>query len=138
MLVAAIVFLNLVVYIESKRVNDANEDRSLEDQCSNQHDTALGLAFSLGFLGADHWYAHHWLLAVLKSMWAIPHGVLFLIYRYGGHRDPYAAGFPRGLLWLSAFSFLLKIVTFFWYPIDAYLWSSGVYSTPGCLGRIVN
>ncbi|PYH85939.1 hypothetical protein BO82DRAFT_398257 [Aspergillus uvarum CBS 121591] len=136
MFVAAIVFMNLALYIQNKRDNNSKEDCSLEDQCSNQHDTAFGLACSLGLLGADHWYAHHWLLAVLKSMWAFLHGVLVLIYRYGGHHDPYAADFPPVLLWLSAFSFLMKIVTIFWYPIDAYLWSTGVYSIPGCLGRI--
>ncbi|OJJ97168.1 hypothetical protein ASPACDRAFT_1858630 [Aspergillus aculeatus ATCC 16872] len=74
------VFFNLAFYFQNKRdYNINNEDSLLDDRCSNQHDTAIGLACILGLLGADHWYAHHWLLAVLKSMWALLEAGLFLI-----------------------------------------------------------
>ncbi|RAH49885.1 uncharacterized protein BO95DRAFT_428234 [Aspergillus brunneoviolaceus CBS 621.78] len=128
------VFFNLATYYQDKRDHNINNEDN--DRCSNQHDTALGLACILGLLGADHWYAHRWLLAVLKSMWAFLEAGRFLIYRYGGKYDPHSAGTPPGLFWLSTISFLMMIVTIFWWPIDAMLWGTGVYSTPGCMGPI--
>ncbi|RAK79582.1 uncharacterized protein BO72DRAFT_456788 [Aspergillus fijiensis CBS 313.89] len=116
------VFFNLATYYQDKRDHNINNEDN--DRCSNQHDTALGLACILGLLGADHWYAHRWLLAVLKSMWAFLEAGRFLIYRYGGKYDPHSAGTPPGLFWLSTISFLMMIVTIFWWPIDAMLWGT--------------
>ncbi|KAF2187298.1 hypothetical protein K469DRAFT_704990 [Zopfia rhizophila CBS 207.26] len=43
------------------------DKRPKSEQCYKQERVAIFLSFWLGVFGADHWYAHHWLLAVFKT-----------------------------------------------------------------------
>ncbi|OOF96873.1 hypothetical protein ASPCADRAFT_129931 [Aspergillus carbonarius ITEM 5010] len=62
------------------------EHRPLNNKCYRQERTATLLSIFLGLLGIDQWYAHHWVLAVFKTLtlggagiWAVVDVVLWVV-----------------------------------------------------------
>ncbi|KAK1775527.1 hypothetical protein QBC45DRAFT_242351 [Copromyces sp. CBS 386.78] len=98
----------------------------LYDPCRKQQDIATLLALFAGFVAADQWYAHHWILAVLKSQVIIFVGlVCWGIWLRGKQFQVWQITLQswliRGLLGLAG-----------WWSIDLAFWVVGVYGTPGC------
>lgn len=65
------------------------EDRPMTNECYRQRGIATILAISLGILGVDQWYAHHWVLAFFKTftfagtfIWALVDCILWILGVY--------------------------------------------------------
>lgn len=61
-------------------------ERPLNDRCYRQERTAMLLSVFLGIFGVDQWYAHHWVLAVFKTLtlglsgiWALVDVILWIV-----------------------------------------------------------
>lgn len=61
-------------------------ERPLDDRCYHQERTAMLLSIFLGVFGVDQWYAHHWVLAVFKTLtlgmsgiWALVDVILWIM-----------------------------------------------------------
>lgn len=78
----------------------------MDEKCYKQERTAMLLAFFLGCLGVDQFYAHHWMLAVFKlltfgglCLWWFVDMVLWIVGGiYGTPGCP--GGAINGLEWL--------------------------------------
>lgn len=98
-------------------------ERPLDNKCYRQERTATLLSFLVGSLGIDHWYAHHWPLAVFKML----AGLGF----WGGLVLQFLTENPVA----SAFGTLTRAGSTVWWVVDVILWIvGGVYGTPGCPG----
>lgn len=99
----------------------------MTDRCYRQQGTATLLAFFIGWLGVDQFYAHHWGLAVGKLLIAI----LLLIFIAALGEDQSNAHNWYLALGKSLTSAGLGV----WVTVDIVLWVvGGVYATPGCPG----
>ncbi|KAK3347865.1 hypothetical protein B0H65DRAFT_461586 [Neurospora tetraspora] len=100
---------------------------SLSEPCLEQERTATLLALFAGFGAADQWYAHHWILAVLKSQVIIFIGLVCLgLWRNGKAFQvcgvTLLSWLIRGLIALAG-----------WWAMDLAFWvAGGIYGTPGC------
>ncbi|KAL0468291.1 hypothetical protein QR685DRAFT_530568 [Neurospora intermedia] len=114
----------------SRRTHLANYTRdtcSLSEPCRKQEQTATLLALFAGFVAADQWYAHHWILAVLKSQMIIFIGLVCLGLWLHGRRFQ---------VWgLTLLEWLIRglIALAGWWAVDLTFWIvGGIYGTPGC------
>lgn len=114
----------------SRRTHLSNYTRdtpSLSEPCRKQEQTATLLALFAGFVAADQWYAHHWILAVLKSQVIIFIGLVCLgLWLHG-------RGFQ---VWgVTLLSWLIRglIALAGWWAVDLTFWIvGGIYGTPEC------
>ncbi|RAH87672.1 hypothetical protein BO86DRAFT_452425 [Aspergillus japonicus CBS 114.51] len=112
-----------------------DNDKGLEphDECYRNRERIAYLAGFLGWLaGIDHFVAHHWVLAVVRSTWLI----LFLVRLFLSHFLSIFIEWnpPLNLnkldnAWPNAI-----LVTSLWWPLDMVLWLTKVFSVPGCKG----
>ncbi|RAL14871.1 uncharacterized protein BO97DRAFT_422225 [Aspergillus homomorphus CBS 101889] len=105
-----------------------NDPALVHDHCFKSQTKASYLSGFVGWMGADQWYAHHWGLAVFKSL-SIIIGLVWTSLHLFIQADP-----PLDLDWLwSTWLYSIPVVVL-WWMIDTVLWLKGVYSVPGCPG----
>ncbi|RAL11492.1 uncharacterized protein BO97DRAFT_425489 [Aspergillus homomorphus CBS 101889] len=101
-------------------------------QCWGQERTAMVLSMFLGWGAADHWYAHHWALATLKTLpllTMIGSPILWVFLNV--HTSPGPE--KQWLLALLVLTNVSAIVVKLWWFVDTIIWmNGGYYGTPGC------
>lgn len=97
----------------SKRSWGGFDEHPTNEQCYRQERTAMLLSLLLGPLGADQFYAHHWLLAAFKLLTGGGFGIwAFVDCKQVWNLKYSLANICIGILWIIG----------------------GVYGTPGCPG----
>ncbi|KAK3391381.1 hypothetical protein B0T20DRAFT_396870 [Sordaria brevicollis] len=114
-------------HLQTRNDTSASPCPCLSDHCLQQQRTGTLLALFAGFVAADQWFAHNWVLAVLKMQGIIFIGLVCLwLWLHGRYFQVWQVTLQE---WLVRGLVVLAL----WWAMDLTFWVvGGIYATPGC------